>query len=784
MPIALFDERLKKDVLEVIKKPRLRIERAVILTNSYQETEGEPMIIRRAEALLKYAREIPISIEDWQLIVGSPSADNFTLSPFPESTWDWICELDDFETRDGDRYHITEEDKGTLRELLPWWKGKSIEDNVYKRIPINSKKAHDSGLIRSGYVDTGCGNFMLDYRRILQDGIEKIKQDVESRFEDLDLTKPENYQKWLFYRAALISCEAIQEYAKRFAILARELTEKETDQQRKEDLQIIAENCDRVPFRAATNFPQALQSIWFIHCLTHFEIAGGAAVVFGRMDQYLYPYYIEYSKGDDEAKRWLTNFWINQNQLMYFLPKKTSAAIWSGHPVSEQPSIGGMTKEGKDASNELTKLILEIEREVGLPRPDIALLYHRNIDQEVLRLACDALPKAMKPKIFNHDILCKQLIAKGATLEEARDQGVVIGCVSSGIEGKVFGNNQMSFVNLGKALELTLNNGIDQLSGQKAGPSTGDIKDFKDFRQLMNAFKDQLVYAIRMAVTLAIVIEDVHKTLNPQPFASVFINDCIEKGLPVWEGGVRYSIPGFIGVGLANVADALAAIKKLVFERGEVQISELITALHDDWKTDEALRQKFINSAPKFGNDDDYVDEIAAEVARFYCEEVGKYTSPRGVPYYPGLYSVSAHVALGEYVGATPDGRKARTPLADGMSPSQGFVFQGPTALIRSMVKIDHSLATNGTLQNMKFSLSTVRRHRDKFIAAIRTYMELGGYHVQFNIIDTATLRNALNNPEQYSGLVVRVAAYSAEFTALPRGLQEDIIARTELDLA
>ena len=785
MPTCEFDQELREKILTSLRLPRLRIERGLLLTASYRETEGEPMPVRRAKALLKYAQEIPIAIAEWQLIVGGISAGNFSLAPFPESTCSWIPEIETLGTRDGDKYFVAEEDREPLRETLGWWKGKSIEDNVLRRIPPDVATACAAVLIRSAYVELGSGNFMPDYRRVLREGLRGISDDIELRLATLDLAKPDDYAKTHFYQAGLICCEAVRTYASRFAALARAQAAATADEARRIDLLRIARNCERAPWYPAEDMSEALQGLWLLHCLLHWDAAGGAAIVLGRFDQYLFPLYARFQaeRGPAETKRWLVNFWINQNQLMYFLPKRSTAMIWSGHPMSEQPTIGGVTEEGRDATNDLSKLLLDIEREVGLPRPDITVMYHKDIDPELLHKAAQSLPVATKPKFFNYEILQKHLLAKGVKEDEARKGGVVIGCVSAGVEGKVWGNNQMSFVNMAKILELALSDGVDQITGQQVGPKTGRPETFHSFDDLLAAFTEQLEHAVRMAAILAIVVEQVHRELNPQPLVSLLTEDCVARGRMVWEGGARYSIPGLVGVGLANVADSLAAVKKLVFEERLVGLDDVCKALKDDWDGHELLRQRAIQKVPKYGNDEDYVDELAVRVARLYCNAVLRHSSPRDVPYYPGLYSVSAHVGLGEYVAATPDGRRARAPLADGMSPVQGMVKNGPTAILHSMTKVDQAQASSGTLQNMKFSRAAIERHEDKFIATLRTYMALGGYHVQFNIYDTATLVDAQQHPERYAGMIVRVAAYAAEFIGLPKALQDDIIQRSELGL-
>jgi formate C-acetyltransferase len=776
---------IRNYILRRSLRPSLAVDVAKIITEAYMESEGEPAIIRRAKVLLKIAQEIPIIIEDWQLIVGSPSAYNFTVAPRPDVCWRWVYNLDELETREGDKYEIPEDGKELLKDILPWWNGKSVEDLIFARLPEEIKNAITSGLFATGWTTVGVGTFLPNYERFLRKGIKGVIEEIEDKMKGLDLTDPKDYRKWLFYRAAKMSCEAISIYAKRFARLARELAEKETREWRRQELLIIAEICEWVSENPPRNFPEALQLIWFIHCMLYHDCGGGAGKALGRLDQILYPYYEDFVKkyGREVAKRWLKNFWVNQNQMLRFLPYRTTARIWSGHPVNEQPSIGGVDVNGNDACNDLTKLILEVEREVALPRPDIAVIYHDKIDPEVLDLACECLVKSMKPKFFNYDVMRKQLLARGIKEEDIPKGAAVLGCVTSGIVGKTWGPSNATYFNLVKALELALNNGVDPRTGKRIGPSTGDPTTFKTFDEFMQAVKEQVKYGIRLAIIFANVQEEVYREYYPQPLASVLVDDCIEKGLSVWEGGARYNIPGIAFVGLATFVDSLAAIKKFVFEERKLSMEELLNTLRNDFEGREDLRFLLREFAPKFGNDDDYVDSIAVEVVEFVANETMKYRCPRGVPYYPGFWSVSAHVGLGEFVGATPDGRRAYEALSDGASPTQGVIRKGPTAVIRSLTKIDWSKASSGMLLNMKFNDTLFRRYKDRFIALLRTYMKLGGYHVQFNIINTEVLRKAQMNPEQYVGLLVRVAAYIAEFTSLPKALQDDIIARSELGL-
>jgi formate C-acetyltransferase len=572
------------------------------------------------------------------------------------------------------------------------------------------------------------------------------------------------------------------DYAARYAKLAREMAGKETRPRRQRELLQIADICERVPKYPARNFCEAMQAFWFVHLLLHFESAGGGGIVAGRLDQYLYPFFQVMDRA--EAKKWLTNLWINYNQVMYFLPGR-AASNWAGHPVSEQPTIGGVDAQGNDACNELTEMILEVEKDVNMPQPDIALMYHEKMSRRVWELACESLQVSMKPKIFGFDTVVQQGQQRGICDPKDLVDTVDIGCVATGPQGKWWGNNGAGFFNFGKVLELTLNNGVDPRTGKKVGLATGDPRGFTSYAGFFDAFKRQIAYCNKLTIKMLNIIERVHSELNPQPFTSILIDDCLDRGVPLWKGGARYNTPGVEAVGLSNTADALAVVKKMVYEDKAIGMNDLLAALADNFDGQwERLRQRVINEVPKFGNDDDYVDEIAAETADFFCREHNKYHGFRG-KYCPSICSVSAHVGLGRFIGALPDGRKAHTPLADGMSPVQGVCKNGPTAIVKSLSKINQAATSNGNLLNMKFTSGTLKdpSTRDKFISLVETYMALGGFHVQFNIVDTQKLRRAQQNPSEDPEMLVRVAAYVAQFSALPKELQDDIIARSEMGL-
>lgn len=786
--IGYYTDEFRAHILARLKKPRLCIKKAQILTEAYRETEGEPMVIRMAKALHKVTNEMPIWIADWQIIVGGLASEPFAVPFCPDGSWKWIVEeLDTLDKREGDKYELGDEDKAALFNLIEYWKGHSIEDAVMARLPEEAKEAYLGGLISSGYVTTRSGNFILDFEKVINEGLEKIADYAKSRMAALDLSRVEDYKKWLYYQAVLISCDAAIDFAERYAKLAEDMARSATDGVRRRELLTISEACRRVPRYPARNFHEALQSFWFIHVLAHYETGATGGMSVGRLDQYLYPYYKKDIESGiitrSEAARLVADYFINQNQIMMAHDKRR-ASIFAGHPLSEQPTLCGTTPAGEDATNDLSILLLEVDRELRLPQPDIAVMWHPHIDEEVLNKACETLPRTMKPKFFNLRIAREHARLKGAMPEDIRTNLANVGCVSSVIGGKTWGNNNMVFINLGKVLELAIHGGEDPLTGKRIGAVTPRLLEASNWEEFLQGFKSQVSHAIKLGVMLANVVELVHSELSPQPFASMLIDDHLEHGEPAWSGAARYNMPGVEGVGLGTLADSLAAIKKVIFEDRKVNREELVKALNANFADPYGrVRHILVEEAPKFGNDEEYVDAIAAEVAAYFCNEVSKHSGPRGVKYAPALYSVSAHVGLGQYVGATPDGRGRAEPLSDGMSPAQGVCKKGPTAVIKSVARVNHALATSGTLLNMKLNAGLFRTQegKDKFKAMLRAFMELGGYHVQFNIVDTEVLKEAQLHPEKYPDLLVRVAAYVAQFTQLPREVQDDIIARSEL---
>ena len=779
---------VRMEILEKMQMPEVCIERMRLITESYKETEPEPMVIRRAKAFRKILTEIPITIERWQKLVGNYASKPLMTSIYPEYGAAFILEeMDRFAVREGDRFNISDENKKILKELTPYWIGKTVEDAVDNMTPESVKVAERNSLISSAVKNEGCGDLLPNYENVFKKGILGIIEDFENAKEKSDPKDGDYLQRNLFYDAALISCKAVLTYAERFAKVAVTMAEKEEDAIRKEELNHIAAICRKVPANPATTFVEALQSLWLSHVLMYVE-AGGTGITLGRLDQYMYPYYkndIENGQLTREsAKDWLRNLWFNLNQMLTFYPEST-AQIWAGNPFAQQPEVGGVKADGTDATNELSDLILEVEGDVSLQQPDLGVIYHKKMKDSFLTKACKLLPLGGKPKFFNQELSIMHLLGKGATLEEANEHGAFIGCVAAHLVGKSWGPNNYGFVNLAKCLELALNNGVSPSSDEQVGPHTGMPEGFISFEEFKEAVKEQIASGIENHMILNHAIETAHREMVPLTFESVMIEGCLEKGKDLTAGGAYLNKPGIEGVGLASLADSLMAVKKFVYDEKFLPMKDLIGILKSDFEGQEPLRKKLLNDSPKYGNDIDEVDYLAREMAQFFCKEVGKYTTPRGVTYCAGLYSVSAHGALGEGISATPDGRKAGRPLSDGISPTQGVCMNGPTAVINSVCKLDHSSAYNGTLLNMKFPLEVIESDLKlkAFVNLLKTYMSNGGYHVQFNVVNADVLRDAQENPEKYPELLVRVAAYVALFTLLPKNLQDDVIERSEISM-
>ncbi len=778
--------KLNEEVLAV--EPEICIERARLVTESYKKTETEPMIIRRAKALANVLENQTIFIHKDQLIAGVQASKLRSSPLFPETEANYLKkEIDLFEKREQDRLIVPADvRKELLEEILPYWKGKCIDEIALAAMPEKTREIAmlENQIFSVGIHLTGSiGHIIADYDRVIARGFLGIREDAENYLKTVDFSDPENTSKLHFYKAIIIVCDAVMAWGKRYAVLAREEAIKETDERWKKELETMADICERVPALPARNFREAVQAFWFSHLLCYIE-QNGLAVSVGRFDQFMYPYYRQDIDNDaitkDEAQELLECLWIKFTEVMRAYDFEC-AKYYAGFSISENLVLGGVTPDGKDATNELSYMCLDAESHTSLSQPNLAVRVHNNMPEDFFRKAVRlASTGRTKPEFFNDSVALQSLLSLGVPLKDARDYSIS-GCVEA-VPPHTNGMTNAAMSNIAKALELALNDGVCRLTGKQIGPKTGDPREFKSIRELLDAFKNQVAAYVKEMVTALQFIEKTHAQYYPLPYFSLIMDDCLELGLDITEGGARYNFTGPQAVGLSDVADSLAAIGKFVFDDKSISMDQLLKALNDNFEGSEELRQRLSNKAPKYGNDDDYVDSLAAEVVKIYCEEVEQYKNTRGGVYRPGVYSVSANVPLGMHVGATPNGRFSRAALGDGVGPVQACDIMGPTAVTRSVAKLNHELVTNGTLLNQKFSRDLMNSDEGKqgLGDLIRSYFDLGGWHIQFNVVDAKVLREAQTKPQDHKDLIIRVAGYSAFFVELDSKVQDDIINRTE----
>ena len=817
------------------KMPEIEAARGRLVTESYKMTEELPIIKRRSHAFAHILKNIPIVIRDNELIVGSATVAPRSCQVFPEYSYEWLLsELDTVSTRQADPFYISEETKKELREIYPWWKGKTTSDLAKANM---SREAYEAFVEHSiftpgNYFYNGIGHVCVDYGKVLKNGYRGIIAEAEGALSKLDVADSDYASRSNFLYAVIESCEAVIGYARRYGALAKELAQKESNPERKRELEIISKNCVRVPEFGATSFYEACQSFWFIQLLLQVE-SSGHSISPGRFDQYMYPYYkkdIENGKITRErAQELLDCIWVKFNDINK-VRDRASADGFAGYGMFQNLIVGGQDIHGMDATNDLSYMCIEAAMHVPLPQPSISIRVWNGSPEDLLIKAA-ALTRLGTglPAYYNDEIIIPSIMARGLTLEDARDY-CIIGCVEPQKAGKTDGWHDAAFFNMCRPMELVFSNGYDK--GKKIGPDTGDVASMKSFEELYNAYKIQQSYMIKLLVNANNAIDMAHAVRCPLPFQSCMVEDCIGRGKSLQEGGAIYNFTGPQGFGIANNTDGLIAIKKLVFDEGRFTLAELREAMRANYgygvhgeaaekltteiatelvrqgisvsesaiRTiyDEVTNQTSLGEgqraryreikrlideeAPKYGNDIYDVDMFARDVANTYTKEVEKYKNPRGGIFQAGLYPVSANVPLGASTGATPDGRLAYTPLADGIGPASGRDKKGPTATANSVAKLEQSVASNGTLLNQKFHPSALAGMAglSKFVALIRSYFDQKGMHVQFNVVTKETLLDAQKNPEKYKTLVVRVAGYSALFTTLSRSLQDDIINRTE----
>ena len=774
--------RIKERLLQSERK--IDIERARYTTQSYQDTDGHPMPIRRAKMLLHLVRHTSITIYPDELIVGNRSVLPRMGVIAPEGAVDWVDkELEILPTRPQDRFNIQPEQIRELREeIFPYWRGNTLEDTVAARIPDDVKRAVQGKVFSLNQTDHAQGHILPDVEGWLRLGVKGLRDKVRAARNRTEVLTDEQQA---FYDAALIALQAAQEFMARYADLARRLTAQTKDKARRRELERIATVCDWLSENPARDFWEALQSVWFLFVLLQIE-SNASSFSPGRFDQYMLPF-LERDLASGrltlpEAQDLLEHLWLKFSEIV-LLRSSASARYFAGFPIGFNIVVGGQLPGGSDATNLLSYMCLRAQADLGLTQPNLSIRIHENSPQGFLMAASFVIGKGSgMPQVFNDEVIIPGQLNRGIAPDDALNYAVV-GCVELSTPGKALGWSDAAMFNMARVLEITLFGGKDPHGDPQIGLDTPVLNEMSSFEELEAAYDEQLAHFVALMVRGCNVVDGIHAEVLPSPSLSLVIDDCIERGLDVTAGGARYNFSGPQGVQIANVADSLAAVRRAVFEEKWLTAGELLAALRTNYKGREPLRQRLINCVPKYGNDDDHVDSLAQKWADRYSELVARHPTIRGGVYQAGFYTVSAHMPMGANVGATPDGRLAGEPLADGgLSPMAGQDRKGPTAVLRSVGKINLELASNGTLLNMKFLPSVFDgwQSLEKFVSLLRGFCKLKIPHMQFNVVSSAMLREAQANPDKYRYLVVRVAGYSAYFVELDRELQEEIIRRTE----
>jgi formate C-acetyltransferase len=760
------------------------IERARYATESYQRTEGQPMPLRRAHMLLHLVRYMRIAIYPDELIVGNRSLLPRMGVIAPEGAVEWIDrELDTLSTRPQDRFNVRPEQMGELRkEIFPYWRGKTLEESVAARIPDDVRQAVRGKVFGLNQTDHAQGHILPDVEGWLRLGIAGLRKRIEAARQRPEV-QAEAHQ--VFYQAATIALQAATELIARYADLARRQMTAAQGPARRDELERIAAACDRLSEQPPRDFWEALQSVWFLFVLLQVE-SNASSFSPGRFDQYVLPY-LERDLASGRltlprAQELLETLWLKFNEVVLLRSYK-SVRYFAGFPIGFNIALGGQRADGSDATNLLSYMCLRAQADLGLTQPNLSVRVHRDSPQDFLEACAYVISQGSgMPQVFNDEVIVPGQLNRGVAADDALNYAVV-GCVELSTPAKALGWSDAAMFNMARLLELTLYGGKDAHSGEQIGLETPPLNEMQRFQELKVAYDRQLAHFVRLMVRGCNVVDRIHAEMLPSPFLSLAIDDCISRGMDVTAGGARYNFSGVQGVQVANVADSLAAVRQAVFEEGWLPADELLSALRNDYDGRESLRQRLVNAVPKYGNDDDRADCLASTWADRYSELVAQHANVRGGTYQPGFYTVSAHVPMGANVGATPDGRRAGTPLADGgLSPSAGYDRRGPTAVLRSVSKINLAWASNGTLLNMKFAPAFFEGPRalTQFVTFLRAFTALKIPHVQFNVVSAKTLHHAQETPARYRHLVVRVAGYSAYFTELDRDLQDEIIRRTE----
>jgi trans-4-hydroxy-L-proline dehydratase len=769
-------------------KPTISIERALLETKFYRENAGMYSLpVLRARFFKKLCQEKTIYIGDKELIVGERGPGPKEVPTFPELTCHSTADLETLNTREMARYRVTPADiKQYQEEVIPYWQGRSLRDRIFTKVPDNWKKAYTSGVFTEFMEQRAPGHTALD-GRIYQMGMTDFKAQIKDRIDSLDyLNDPKASDRFEQLSAMDIACDALTVFARRHAALAEQMAKGESDPARKQELLKIARVCQRVPEHAPGSFHEAIQMYWFVHLGTITELNGWDAMSPGHLDQHLDPFYQkELDSGSidrDQAKELLACLWIKINN--HTAPPKVGVTAKESGTYNDftQINLGGLKKNGTDGCSDISFMALEVADELHLLQPQPSVHISTQTPNRFLDAAMRVIRKGFGyPSVFNTDMVIMEQVGMGKTLEDAREGGTS-GCIETGAFGKE-AYILTGYLNVPKILEITLNNGIDPLTKEMVGIETGDPQTFKTYDQLYEAFTRQLTHMVDLKIGVNNYIERMYANYCPAPLLSVVIDGCIETGRDYYNGGPKYNTNYIQCCGIGTVTDSLSALKTHVFDTGSVAMADLISALSANFKGAEPLRQKLWNRTPFFGNDDDRADTIMQQVYASLIDAIDSKPNTKGTCYRLNMLSTTCHVYFGKKLGATPNGRLAHTPESDGTSPSHGADRNGPTAVVKSLSKMDQA-RSGGTLLNQRFLPSTLSTDKDlkKLAGLIRTYFGMGGHHIQFNVVDTQTLRAAQTSPDAYRNLLVRVAGYSDYFVDLDKDHQEEIISRTAQD--
>lgn len=775
----------QKNRIEVLKtrmleQPRyVSIEQALIITKTYQEHETDSKQVKRAWSLYNALTQIEIGIEPEELIVGNRTKGVRYGVVFPESGISWVDrEFETIPTRPQDKFLVHPEDIEIFRKVIvPYWKGKSLEDIVHQR--IGDEISEISKVVKINQTDHAQGHICPNVKEWLELGPAGVIAKAEKNLVGANASQQE------FYRCVILVMQGVQKFMQRYA----DLLEEKADSYPKytASMRELAKICQNLQNRPAQSFHEALQSTWFLFVVLHME-SNASSFSPGRLDQILYPYYqkdlAEKKMDDDQALEMIECLWLKFNEIVY-LRNKNSAKYFAGFPIGFNVAVGGQDENGNDASNALSHLLIQAQEDIGLPQPNLSVRLFEHTDQALLTHAVKCVSKGSgMPQFFNDKAIVSPLMDLGISKKDALNYAIV-GCVELTTHGNNLGWSDAAMFNMNKVLELTLNHGKCLLTGKQMGPDLGSLSTYASFSDLEAAYQKMMDYFIEKMIPCCEGVEKAHIDCLPTPFLSAVIDDCMDKGMDVTAGGAHYNLSGIQMIQVANLADSLAAIKELVYDKKKVDASHLEKALQNNFVGDEVLRQMLLHRVPKYGNDVAWVDELGAKWALYFREQLRKYKNYRNGPYHTGMYTVSAHVPMGQNVGASADGRFAQDPLADGgLSAVYGRDIQGPTAVLKSVSKMDNSCTTNGGLLNMKFLPDFFKTEAGitKFCNFLRAFVDLEVPHIQFNVVSKENLLDAQKHPDQYRSLTVRVAGYTAYFTELAGDLQNEIIARTSYD--